>query len=57
MMADLGCQLDYVWNQLKAKVLGESVRIEEGRRPTLNLCLTFWWQPMLKGVEEGSFCS
>ena len=24
-MVDLGCQLDHIWNQLKAKVLGKPV--------------------------------
>lgn len=52
--ANLSCQLDCIWNQLKYKELGTSVcggggafftGSPEAERLTLNLSCTFWWEP------------
>jgi len=54
--SSLGCQLDYIWNQLKSKQLGTPVRVVvvvfliksfEVRGPTFNLDLLRWKDPPL----------
>lgn len=56
MMANLGYQFDYIWNQVKLKQLGTTVKgfldwIIEVVRYTLSLGHTFWWQ-RLKGCRR-----
>lgn len=60
MVANPGCQLDYIWKQLKPNLLKLLwgiflVRLFEAKRHTLNLGHVFWWQPTGKDTEEGSF--
>lgn len=45
-----GCELDWIWNQLKDKLVGTPVReilirLLEVGRPTGNVCGSFWGQP------------
>ena len=48
-IATPGCQLDYIWNQLKPQVLGKpAVGLSEVGRPTLNLGHAFRCEPTLK---------
>lgn len=56
-MANLTCQHDNIWNQLKLKMLQRIVliRLSQTGSPTLNLGHTFWCQFTRKNKEEGSF--
>lgn len=55
VMANLSCQLDCLWTQLKPKQPVRIFLIEfKVRRPALGLSHTFWW-PISRGIGEGSF--
>ena len=61
VMINLGCQLDYIWNQWKSKQLATSVRnfldcvIWGGKRHP-KAGPYFWWPPTQMDMRDGSFC-
>lgn len=59
MMADLGCQLDFIWNQLKPKQYSTPFLFQiiwggKNHPKTLGLGHAFWLQPTSKD-KEGFF--
>ena len=45
LRANLGCGVDYIWDQLGMPVRVFLIVVFEVGRPTLTLGHTFWWRP------------
>lgn len=59
VMTNYGCQLDYIWNKLKHKLLGTYCEefpdeLFESGRTVLNMGGTFWGGPD-EDMREGNF--